>query len=484
MKTHYFSDSTGRKSGYAKSLNFHAKKYLLLFCLFFGLSESYSQDVYPLSLDFGTVVQNSVAPLQGFYIINMNGDLSFTYKQDCGKCYKIKYAGRKNILESFEVTYNTKIAGPINHDITINIANYGTRIVHLSGNVTPLKQAVSSNENKGMEAKNMKENCMLWDCNDKRFIDVHWNGECKDGYANGKGKASWSGGNAKGYAVNGKFEGYTVFDFSYIKYEGSFKNGVPDGHCVVTRKDNGQIITGEYKNGSVNGKAVYFNGKDSYFSCSNIVNGKPNGLGYLNQGGKITKMYCNDGECSSESYNNSEASIANQVLGVAIATALIAGGVKAMCNYYREAAASESYSGSSSYSGGYSSSSGSAKASSSAASDPPDMDIHDTRIDDVVSSDGKYIVKFQNGGSLEVKIEFKSGKDYYDVYCVKWKDNGGEKCHEVYLVTKEVAQLGGMTGINNWYASTSTVLNGTFLGVKGKDDEKVVKYFVKGYYLR
>jgi hypothetical protein len=123
--------------------------------------------------------------------------------------------------------------------------------------------------------------------------------------------------------------------------------------------------------------------------------------------------------------------------------------------------------------------------SNHAEQEVPQSDNHESSIYNIRYDDGVYKVAFRDGSILNVSIVFKRNEDGFDVYSVNWEDDGRQVSHEVYLVTdsNKTSGIFGAGTNDAYFGNMSTIMNGSYLGMKGKDEDKVVKYFVRAYYL-
>ena len=107
-----------------------------------------------------------------------------------------------------------------------------------------------------------KTGCKIWDGVPEAGESVSWDGPCQDGWASGPGTLLWfkdgkANGSYVGERVAGKAQGRGVNTWqSGDRYEGDWKNDVPDGKGTYTWKD-GSGYQGEWHNGKKQGKATY-----------------------------------------------------------------------------------------------------------------------------------------------------------------------------------------------------------------------------------
>ena len=176
--------------------------------------------------------------------------------------------------------------------------------------------------------------CLFWDNFEKKYVQVKWTGDCVGNYAKGYGTATWKGYVVEGVATKGKLNGYGMLtnDSYGAKYIGNYKNGEFNGNGTLTKPKT--TMTGEWKNNLPNGHCSYNISDDgkTYF-VGNFINGQPEGVCYMTNWGRTTKMYCVNGECSNEVYQGSEESLAIGILGAIGAAILIKKGFNALCDY-------------------------------------------------------------------------------------------------------------------------------------------------------
>jgi hypothetical protein len=106
-------------------------------------------------------------------------------------------------------------------------------------------------------------------------VSVNYTGEVKDGKPNGMGVATYKSGNA-------------------IRYVGSFVNGMYNGKGTMFFKD-GIFLTGEWKNGKLNGKGSFLS-ESGVLYIGDFINGVKEGKGILfyKDNGMIMGSFSND----------------------------------------------------------------------------------------------------------------------------------------------------------------------------------------------
>ena len=99
----------------------------------------------------------------------------------------------------------------------------------------------------------------------------------------------------KGDFINGKIEGFGTLknEKSGSEYKGNFKNNLFDGKGVFKWGKASIVYDGEYKNGLKNGNGNYL--KKNFKYSGNWNEGKPHGLGLVDDGNKIYKCSWRNG---------------------------------------------------------------------------------------------------------------------------------------------------------------------------------------------
>ena len=137
-------------------------------------------------------------------------------------------------------------------------------------------------------------------------VSITYTGEIKEGKPNGMGVATYKSGNAIRYVgsfVNGIYNGKGTMFFkdgifltgewkngklngkgsflseSGVLYIGDFINGVKEGKGILFFKDNGMIMGG-FSNDKLNGRGIQIFADGSVISDVNYINDKKNGMGY------------------------------------------------------------------------------------------------------------------------------------------------------------------------------------------------------------
>lgn len=129
--------------------------------------------------------------------------------------------------------------------------------------------------------------------------DVRWTGGCADGYASGKGTLAWTWpdlGNATLDAtlVRGEASGEGLLELPHLIYEGTTRNGMPEGQGYVQIEGWGWY-EGEFVNGAPHGKGTHLKVDRSRYT-GDWINGERNGQGQATfaTGGSYTGSWKND----------------------------------------------------------------------------------------------------------------------------------------------------------------------------------------------
>jgi hypothetical protein len=331
----------------------------------------------------------------------------------------------------------------------------------------------------------------IYDFIGKEYVSGFWSGKVIDGFAEGEGIGfvdSYNKQTSSKYSYGTRIEGVLTKGkpngpcdiinttsmgvvngmknpFAYNRYSGIFSKGLFDGEVLTTMSEpislgpiaNVKYLLIRYSEGNQVGNGFLLNEKNEVLAEGTTKNGR---------------LYFEDNGSSKDL--NTILTIVGVTVGAAI---LLDKGIDYLHDYY----AKHGYTGSS-----YGSSSSVSKNVSPPSSNNNIKveDKHETNIKGIEFTNGKYIVTFENGNTLDATIDFKTSEDGFDVYTVNMKDDDELYSHEVYVVTKSYATLGGANTVGAWYGNMGAVLNGSYIGIKGKDDKDVVNYYVKNYYLK